>query len=1115
MIVTTIRFENEIIVNDSNCVMSRQHFSDHSDFLKLPKTAIMIRQSARTPKPFFSSFSMLHRILAMLLLCQLNISIAQSQVKVSGKVTNEDGEPLYGASIKVKNGTAGATADNDGSFNINLPNLNVTLIISSVGFGTKEVIVNSQSPLNIILGREAPNALSEVVVVGFGSKQRRDVITTAVSKLDNKVLENVPYSNAAAALQGTMAGVRVQTNSGQPGAAPNIIVRGGTSINSPNSSPPIYIIDGVLRNNMNDIDINDIKSIQVLKDAAATAIYGAQGSNGVVIVETKSGRSGKTLVTYRFDLTKSEVAKTYDVLSAKDEVYFARLGLLATGGLNSAFLAQLDGRTYLGGAGNDLTNKTANSLQYLTPENQHKLNEGWESIPDPADPSRTLIFSNTDWQSRLFRKPLSQSHSISVSGGNQKSRFYLGLGYLDGKGIAIQTDYKRFTMNLNGELNINEKIKLYSRVMYSNTRNTQVPTIDIFKSSLIAPATDKLYFEDGTLSPGRSLGYSNPFYRSSVYNPKNLANDLTLIVGGEAEIIPGLTFSPQVSLQYRGGYSRNFVRSYLNGPTTLVTSRTATGSYAENFRPQVNAVLTYNKTFNNDHDLELKGGLSYLWADNISLSATGTNAATDIIPTLNASATPTVVSSSETHQALIGYFGRATYNYKRKYLFNVSLRYDGASNLGTDNKWGIFPGMSAGWNVDRENFWNFLPEGLVKLKLRASYGVTGNISGLGLYQAQGAYNASSKYNGVSGILISTLPNQNLKWEQSKTFDFGADVGLFNDRISVIFDYYRRATNNLLTSLTLPPSTGFSSILTNYGSLENKGYEVEVSARILSPTSPLQWNIAFNTAKVNSKILRLPENGIENNRVGGVYVFDPAKGTYGWLGGLQEGQRIGDLYAYKQVSVYSTDDEAAKGPIDMIVPGAGKKKYGGDVNWLDVDKNDTIDTRDRVYMGNSIPRVTGGFTNTLSYKNLSLIVRMDYTLGATIYYETGARLEGNFSGANAISGHMLRSWQKPGDITDIPRYYWADQNAQWNVWNNRGNSRFYQSTDFLCLREVTLAYSLPKNLLNRIGLTDVRLNFTGSNLIYFTKYEGLSPEQTDTETAYPNPRSYIFGASITF
>lgn len=1050
----------------------------------------------------------------LLFLCMLYAAVMQAQTSLTGTILNEAGEPVAGATVGIKGAEAGVSAGNDGSFSLPVRDPKGTLVVSAVGYQQQEVLLNGRAEIQVVLKQSGSNALSEVVIIGYG-KQRRDVVTTAVSKLDNKVLENIPYSNAAAALQGNLAGVRVQTNSGQPGAAPNIVIRGGTSINSPNSSPPLYIIDGVQRSNMNDIAAHDIKSIQVLKDAAATSIYGAQGSNGVVIVETKSGLPGKPQVTYSFDLVRSEVVKKYDLLTAEEEAYFSRLGLIATSRINPAFEVQLDRNVYLGGAGNDLTNNTTNSLQYLTQDNRYKLSQGWYSIPDPVDASRTLIFSSTDWQRMLFRKALSQNHALTVSGGSQKARFYLGIGYLDNKGIAIETDYKRFSLNLNGELNLNDRMKLFARVMYAHMQNTQVPTTDVFKSSLIAPVTNKLYFEDGTLSPGRNFGYSNPFYRISVYNPRNVSNDLTMIVGGNLEIVNGLSFSPQFSVQYKGTYSRNFLKSYLDGPATKVTSRTATGSYAENFRPQANAVLTYNKIFSNDHDFELKGGMSYLWTDNISLSATGNNAATDIIPTLNASATPTAVSGAETQQALIGYFSRATYNYKRKYLFNMSLRYDGASNLGTDHKWGLFPGVSAGWNLDQESFWSALPPDLVKMKLRASYGVTGNISGLGLYQAQGEYNASSRYNGASGIMISVLPNQNLKWEQSKTFDVGADIGLLNNRVSLILDYYRRVTDNLLTTLPLPPSSGFPSILTNYGSLENKGFEVEVSARVMDPSAAFQWNIALNHATVSSKILRLPENGIEHNRVGGYYVYDPARGGYAWLGGLQEGGRIGDLYGYRQVSVYATDEEAAKGPVDMLLPSANKIKYGGDVNWLDVDRNDTIDTRDRVYLGNAIPRFTGGFSNTFSYKNLNLIVRMDYTLGATMYNETAARLEGNFSGANAISANIRRSWQQQGDVTDIPRYYWADQNGQWNVWNNRGNSRFYESMDFLCLREVTLSYNLPRTLLHKLRISDIKLNVTGSNLVYFTKYTGLSPEQTDSDTAYPNPRSFIFGASITF
>src|SRR5690606_35694145 len=320
------------------------------------------------------------------------------------------------------------------------------------------------------------------------------------------------------------------------------------------------------------------------------------------------------------------------------------------------------------------------------------------------------------------------------------------------------------------------------------------------------------------------------------------------------------------------------------------------------------------------------------------------------------------------------------------------FRYDGASNLGNNNKCGMFPGVSVGWNVHREGFWNTVPEALSSLKLRASYGVNGNISGLEDFHAQGRYDVGAIYNGRSVILSSRMENQDLQWERSKTLDFGTDIGLFNNRVTILFDYYRRVTDNLLTSLNLPQETGFPSILTNYGSLENRGVEFDITTAIYKAKEQggLYWNLGWNAAFVKNKILKLPENGNENNRVGGIYVYDPARGDYAWLGGLQEGRPLGDLYAYKQLSIYATDAEAQAGPVDDLVVGLDKTKYGGDVNWQDVDGNGMIDSRDQVYVGNIFPKWTGGIHTTAGYRNLSITVRTDFSLVHTIYNESRER-----------------------------------------------------------------------------------------------------------------------------
>ena len=1058
------------------------------------------------------------KILLSLMFFIAGACIAFAQRNITGTVTGSDKSPLPGVSVIVQGTTTGTVTDMNGKYSLTVPADAKTLLFSFVGMESMEVVIGSSNVYDVTLSENLVG-LEEVVVIGYGT-QSREVLTTSISKLDTKVLANVPYANVASALQGNIAGLRVQSTSGQPGAAPRVILRGGTSISNPDGSAPLYIVDGIIRG-ISDLNPEDIESIQVLKDAAATSIYGARASNGVVIVVTKSGQSGKTQFNYNYNLTASDVGRLYDLASAKDFVYFMRLGIAASGARVPSVLAFLT-QANAGGTGNDFTNSTGFTTMYLSSANEHKLLEPpdefgaiWETIPDPLDPTKTLIFKGTDFQKTVFRTGYSHNHSFSASGGTDRATFNVGVGYLDDEGIAINTDYKRLSINLNGDLKIRDNLSVFGRLLFSNQKDHQVPSVGtVFKNNINTAQTSKYRFEDGSLAPGRLFTNGNPAYYISRYNSSNDYDNVTLALGTHWEILPGLTFDPQISLVRSGGYARSFLKSYYDGPTTFNTTRSASGSRSMSQQKQADAVFTYTKAINGLHNLNAKIGFSYYDSQSTALSAGGRDAATDLIPTLNASATPTSVSGSESELLLYGYFGRINYDYKQKYLISVNARYDGASNLGASYKWGFFPGVSVGWNLHKEEFWSMLPENLLKLKLRGSYGVNGNISGLGAYQAQGTYAVGSKYNGIAAIQNTVLANSELKWERSKTLDFGIDLGLFSERVNILLDVYRRVTDNLLTSMSLPRTTGFTSILTNLGSLENKGVEIELNARVLPEASEFQWDVAFNASYVKVKILELPYNGIENNRIGGFYVWDPVRGDYAWLGGLQEGGTIGDMYAYKQLSIYATDEEAAAGPTDNIIPLADKTKHGGDVNWLDLDGNDIIDESDRIYMGNPYPDWTGGFTNSLFYKGINLIARFDFTLGHMIYNETKARVLGNFSGQNAISEAVTRSWQKQGDITDIPRYYWADQNQSRNLW--RGNSEYYEPGDFLCIRELTLAYTLPKSITQKVKISNLRLNITAYNLGYITKFTGLNPEEGGTDNGrYPNPRNIIFGANVTF
>jgi TonB-linked SusC/RagA family outer membrane protein len=622
----------------------------------------------------------------------------------------------------------------------------------------------------------------------------------------------------------------------------------------------------------------------------------------------------------------------------------------------------------------------------------------------------------------------------------------------------------------------------------------------------------KYKFEDGTLAPGDY--YPSAPYQLSRRDQKNSLDNMTLSVGGHWEILPGLSFDPQVSVYEIDSDSRSFQKSLWTSTTAFNTIRSASGAYSKYKQKQADAVFSYRKSVKQNHNIEAMAGFSYFGTKSSALSASGRGASTDLIPTLNAASEPVSVSGSESEEVILGYFSRVNYDYKQKYLISLNGRYDGASKLGDTNKWGFFPGISLGWNVDKEKFWKMFPENLLQLKLRGSYGVNGNLSGLGAYQAQGQYSVGSRYGGNAAIQNTILANQNLQWEQSKTLDFGLDLGLFDQRLGIIFDVYRRETENLLTSLVLPQATGFSSVFTNYGSLENKGVELELNAQVLPAASAFKWNVAFNIARNKNKILKLPENGTENNRVGGFYVWDASRGDYAWLGGLQEGGNIGDWYAYKQVGVYSTDNEAAAGPLDMIVALADKSKYGGDVNWQDLDNNKVIDARDRVYVGNPYPLWTGGFSNTLSFKNFNLGIRLDYATGHTIYNWSRAEQLAQYGAFGNVIDEVLRSWQKQGDITDVPRYYWADQQGQMNI--ARGNSQYYEKGDYLALREVTLSYNLPAKLLQKVKINSSRIYVTGNNLHYFTAYKGLSPEVGRQDNGnYPIPRNLIVGANISF
>lgn len=1054
----------------------------------------------------------------ILLALALSLSIpvlGQSSRKVSGRITNQAGQPLPGTSVILKGTQSGTTADGDGNYTITVSGSGDTLIFKSLGFKLKDLPIGSQNRLNVMMTEEASH-LGDLVVIGYGT-QSRQLMTTAVSKLDLKVLENIPYSNASAALEGAVPGLRVQTTSGEPGASSRVILRGGTSINNPNGASPLYVVDGVIRSNMDNIPGEDIASLQVLKDAAATAIYGARGSNGVIIITTKTGTPGKTQISYSYDLTVSRHGRLLQYASPRDYIYYGRLSVLAAAQKNPTVMSRLtlaDGF----GTGNDLTKSTGYTTQYLTPDNQHLLQEGWESLQDPVDPSKTIIYKGTNYQDLIYRTAISHNHYLSASGGTDKATYNMGLGYLMGEGTAISTDYRRLSVSLNGTLQLASNLKVTSHLLYADTKTSAVSSVaNVFYRSASLPGTAKFKFDDGTMAPGQNSSIGNPLYfLTGPYAPRGDQDydNITISLAGDWDILPGLSFEPSISMYKARNDSYSFQPAYYNGVNNFVTSRNASSAYSKTLQYQANGVLTYVKSFAGDHNIELKAGYSDWYRDNFSLSASGKGASTDIIPTLNASALPVSVTGSESAMDIQGWFYRLDYNYKAKYLVSLDGRYDGASNLGASHRYGFFPGVSAGWNVNLEPFWReWFPKDAVDLKLRASYGINGNISGLGDFQAQGAYSVGSRYDDAAAVQPSIIPNANLQWEQSQTIDGGFDLAVLNGRVNATFDYYSRVTKNLLTTVSLPYSSGFSSVLTNLGSLGNKGVELEVSVMVFPEKSSFQWTISANMATVHSKILHLPDNGIPKNRIGGYYVWNSSKGDYEWEGGLQEGGRIGDMYTFKYQGVYATDKDAQSAPYDALLRWADHTKYGGDSRFADRDGNDTLDTRDMEYVGNPYPTLTGGFSSTFSYKGLSLYVRMDYMGGHTILDYAELFADAQLQGDALPTAHYIKNmWKKQGDQAALPRYVWQDAQGDFKFPNYM--SYYYQKGNFLALRQISLSYIFPDRLLERLKVKGLRINLSGQNLHYFTRYRGSNPEEGGTDNGhYPVPVNLIFGANI--
>ena len=1091
--------------------------------------------------------------------CFFLFATAMAQTKkVSGRVlSDEDAKPISGVSVMLKGKTTGTQTTINGDFTITASKGDV-LVFSFIGYTSQEVTVDASSSLSVSMKTDASN-LGEVVVVGYGTI-RRSKLTSSVSKLDKKFLESGVRANPAQALAGTIPGLRVSTATGRPGSLPSIILRGGTNFDG--SGSPLVIMDGQIRGSLSDINPEEIESIEVLKDASATAIYGARASNGVILITSKKGKAGVSAVTLKVKNGTNYLHVPYEFLSGGDYIKWARLGAeqaikngtLATNNISGAG-PRGTGNVYKDAAGvildGNYDSRAIWSVMRLDNINQELLNKpGWKSMKDPIktnaagvyDPAGTyadLIYKDFNYGDYgLNKTALTQDYNIGMSGGNDKGKYFANLGFYDEGGLSLATFYRRVNFTFNGDYNINKWFKSESSIQYAkaNWRDESITNgeSNYWARMLSAPPTMQGTNANGDLILGRDNSDGNPVINIDKYKRNNQSDKFTLSQAFRADITKGLYLKVTGLLMYDESFSEAFNQDFRTGIMSLTNpntgwnrTRSSSASFDRTTRQTYNAVANYQKSFSAKHNIEAMAGFEYYDSYNKGLSAGGSLAPTadfqDLALTQNNIDQQTRSTDSwHSRERIMSGFGRLNYDYDGKYLAAITVRRDGYSRLLGDNQYGTFPAFSVGWLAHKEHFMESTKDWLSFLKLRGSWGKNGNVGGIGTYELQGSYGSQAAYSGTIGFLQSSIANPSLRWEKTNTIEIGADMGFLKNRINASIAYYDRVTTDKIASVLLPTSSGVSGIRTNNGSMKNRGLEMEVSYKIIQNKN-LTWQVGFNAAWNRNKVLTLPYNGIENNRQGGQQVFDPATGKVIWVGGYQEGQEWGEVFGFVSEGIIrDATDLAAYNKVDLA---AGQVWYGASAGKR-VASQQLMTQRGLTFAAGWIPTQLGDMKWKDLDKNDTIDYRDQVSLGRQIpIWRGGINSTLNYKnftlfvrvdyGVGHIQQDAMQMWalgcfQGEFNATTMIKDTWTTDNPtapyprytwadQLNTKNfDRPSSMFWVKSDYVSFREVSLSYAIPAALLKKAKIAGLTLTASGQNLGYLTNKLLNFPERTGNQ-----------------
>jgi TonB-linked SusC/RagA family outer membrane protein len=1070
------------------------------------------------------------RLLLLLILVAASLHLAAQSRQIKGKVTDDSNVPLEGVTVRIKGSTGGTQTDKDGNFTLNTTSSGkVDLVFSSTGFKETTVSADGSKALSVKLA-SAASALDDVVVVGYQSKRRRE-LTSSVSSIGAKDMKDIPINSAAEAITGRLAGVQVTTSEGSPGASAVIRVRGGGSITQDNS--PLYIVDGIqVENALSVLSPQDIESIDVLKDASATAIYGARGANGVVIITTKGGKDMKTVINYNGLAGIRQLANKLEVMNPYDFVMY-----------------QYE-RTRGGSTDRD---------GFLNTYGR------WEDL----DLYKSVPF--VDWQDEMFgRNALMQTHNISVAGGTAATKFNLSLTSNTEEGIMLGSDFDRKLVNFRFDHTVSKKLKVGAVVRYNHTVVNGAGTTNEgssgtnrlrhsikFRPILMNGQDLTDYDPDYALQTNANgLSLVNPILLNDAEYRRNPTNVTNLSGYFNYEFNRYLSFRSTFGVDITNTRQNSFndtittiARQNANLPTASIN--TITRNTLNNSNVLTFTMRKSGSKFSDKHDLDvLLGQELYQNTErryNIEtryfpIGITAQKALGNMgLGSAPAGSVQPLPFSSEVPSRLFSFFGQVNYMFNKRFQLDFTMRADGSSKFASDNRWGYFPSVAAAWRISQERFMDDFSEVISDLKLRASYGRAGNnrIDDF-LYLTQ--FNANVYYgfgdNLVTSYSPAALSNNSLKWETTISRNLGLDIGFLNNRLLLSVDVYSNKTQDLLVNVPVPTSSGYTSQLQNVGSTTNKGVEVQLSGTPMQ-TRDFRWTANFNISFNKNKIESL---GAYQSS----YLF-----SSGWGGSAQPfdylvrvGQPVGMIWGLQTDGYYTIDDFTYNNGIYTLKPGVpnnseitatppqpGMLKFK-DLSGAKGKPDSLVDNNDRTIIGNTQPKFFGGLNQQFSYKNFDLSIFLNFQVGNDVYNANKLEFTSGYTVNSNLLASMNDRWKTVdanGQVVTDPAAL-AALNKDAKLWQPlRSASSFYvhswaiEDGSFLRVNNITLGYTLPKKLFNKTGISNLRVYATVNNLHVFTNYSGYDPEVSTRRntpltpgvdySAYPRSRSFIFGLNL--